>query len=151
MMTITDEELLALLREALASGPPPAAILAAAKDAYSWRDIDAQLAALTYDSLLESGELVGVRSAVLEARLLTFECGDVSVEIELADGPGGRLNGQLVPPRPAEIEIRYAGGSLTLTASPAGRFWVTSLPRGPISLLCRFADGTVVQTEWVVL
>ena len=151
MMTITDEELLALLRDALAYERVPSAVIAAAKDAYGWRDIDAQLAALTFDSLLESDELVGVRSAVLEARLLTFECGDVTVEIELADGSGGRLNGQLVPPQSAEIEIRYAGGSLTLTASAAGRFWVTALPRGPISLLCRLADGTIVQTEWVVL
>lgn len=151
MMTITDEELLALLRDALAHGPVPEAVMTAAQEAYGWRDIDAQLAALTYDSLLETGDLVGVRSALLEARLLTFEAGDVTVEIEFADGSGGRLNGQLVPPQAAEIEVRYADGSLTLTASAAGRFWVTALPRGPISLLCRFADGTVVQTEWVVL
>jgi hypothetical protein len=151
MMTITDEELLALLRDALGPRPVPDVVMSAAKEAYGWRDMDAQLAALTYDSLLETNQLVGVRSAVLEARLLTFECGDVTIEIELADGSGGRLNGQLVPPQAAEIEVRYADGSLSLTASPAGRFWVTALPRGPISLLCRFADGTVVQTEWVVL
>jgi hypothetical protein len=151
MLNITDEDLLALLQEALTYGPCPPAVVAAAKDAFGWRDIDAQLAALTFDSLLETGELVGVRSATLEARLLTFECGEVTVEIELADGSGGRINGQLVPPQAAEIEVRYAGGSLTITASAAGRFWVTELPRGPISLICRFADGTVVQTEWVVL
>lgn len=151
MLTIPDDELIAMLREAMTYGPPPAAVVAAAKDAYGWRDMDAQLAALTYDSLLEAEELVGVRSTVLEERLLTFECGDVTVEIELADGSGGRLNGQLVPPQPAEIEVRYAGGSLTLIASDAGRFWVTELPRGPVSLRCRLADGTVVQTEWVIL
>jgi len=151
MMTITDEELLALLREALGYGPVPEAVMTAAQEAYGWRDMDAQLAALTYDSLLETDALAGVRSVALEARLLTFEAGDVTVEIELADGSGGRLNGQLVPPQSAEIEVRYADGSLSLTASPAGRFWVTALPRGPISLVCRLADGTVVQTEWVVL
>ena len=74
--------------------PVPDSVLAAAKAAFSWRTIDAELAELTADSLFAD---TGVRTAE-GARLLTFEGPGIEVEVEVAHtGAGRKLTGQVVP------------------------------------------------------
>src|SRR3954471_11304839 len=61
----TDEELLAELAEALrAEQEVPAALVDSGKAVWTWRTVDAELAALTYDSAAETahGELALIRS-----------------------------------------------------------------------------------------
>jgi hypothetical protein len=109
----------------------PAELLAAARDALSWRTVDAELAELTHDSLADG--LVGVRSAPVVAapRQLGFEAGAAAVEVELADG---RLVGQLLPPGPAHVELHHATGTVASQADELGRFLfdvgVFALPDG---------------------
>src|ERR1700736_6555418 len=84
-------------RRALARAvdPVPAEVTFAAKGSLAWRRIDAELAELTFDSLLEDAALAGVRGGDT-VRLVTFEAGDVSVEVEITDaGDRRRLIGQL--------------------------------------------------------
>src|SRR4028119_2074881 len=85
-MTADDARDLALLDElrALAGRAdpvPPAAILAA-RSAIAWRTIDAELAELTYDSVLDDS-LAAVRTSET-TRLVTFEAGDAQIEVQVA-------------------------------------------------------------------
>lgn len=151
---VRDERLLAELR--LLAGrldPPPAELLRAARDSYTWRTVDAELAELTYDSDLDDAALAGVRGAG-QRRLLTFEAPAVTVEVEVvAVGGRRRLVGQLVPPASAELGIRHGEGSTSVRADDLGRFAASDLPAGPVSVRCRLRgpDQQVVSTDWVAL
>lgn len=143
-----DEQLLVELRAALDGvDPVPESVSAAARDAFAWRTIDAELAALSYDSLLDDKELSGVRSGSA-ARMLTFEADELTVEIEVERG---RLIGQLVPPQPGDVEVRHSGGSLSVRADDLGRFVAEGVPRGPFSLRCRTVGAIAIVTDWIVL
>jgi hypothetical protein len=148
---LDDERLLGELRRLFdAADPLPARVLGAARASYAWRTIDAELAALTFDSLIEPA-LTGVRGGG-EPRLVAFAAGDVQVELEIhAAGQQRRLVGQLVPPGPAELEIQQAGGThRRLQADRSGRFAAGGLSGEPIRLACRLPGQPPVVTEWLL-
>lgn len=130
--------------------PVPAAVAAAASDAFSWRTIDSELAELTYDSLMDDRALAGVRGGG-GPRQLTFEAPGLTVEVELGDGAAPHLVGQLVPPRFGTVEVRHEGGSVTLAVDDLGRFAAHHLPTGPLSLRCTADAAPPVETEWVAV
>lgn len=127
--------------------PVPAAIIEAARAAYTWRTIDAELAELTADSAMAAA---GVRSSSAP-RLLTFEGAGVEVEVEVAQtGATRRLSGQLVPVGPAQITVRWSGGSQGTTADDLGRFAVERIPAGSVSLaIVRVGADQPVVTSWI--
>jgi hypothetical protein len=131
--------------------PVPEAVDEAARVALTWRTIDAELAELTRDSLLEDAP-AGVRGAE-GARMLSFESQRLSVELEVGDlgQQGRRLVGQLVPPGPATIVVDHAGGRVDAEADELGRFVVDRLRPGPARVRCRMADGAEIETEWTQL
>jgi hypothetical protein len=147
-----DRELLALLRDVLEeTDPVPSPLVDAAQAGFTWRTVDAELAELTADSVLEGA---AVRSTEAP-RLLTFTAGAVSLVVEVA-GPtrvgdvARRLIGQIVGPRPEEVEVRHADGSLTVPTDDYGRFRAAPVPPGPISLALRFAGKRrPLVTSWV--
>src|ERR1051326_2905760 len=129
--------------------PVPDAVLAAARSAFAWRDIDAQLA-----RLVDADQLVG--SAIRahgEHRLLTFEAPGVTVAIEATEINGARkLIGQLVPSGAHHIALETAarsGRQLTAPVDHLGRFTLTAVPAGLIRLRCTLPGGAQVVTEWV--
>lgn len=132
--------------------PLPAAVADAARESFTWRTIDAELAELAYDSVLDDARLAGVRSGDAP-RTLTFEAPDLSVEVEVVEaGDQRRLLGQLVPPQAGEVQVRHPSGSTTVAADAVGRFSVAGLPSGPMSLRCRVGDeGAAFDTAWVVV
>jgi hypothetical protein len=131
--------------------PVPERVLAAARGSLTWRTVDAELAELAYDSMLEARGEALVRNAETH-RALTFEAPGLSVELEVgASGAERRLVGQLVPPQPAAIEIRHPGGTIAADADDLGRFSADAIPAGPVSLVCRRAGGGAVATDWLVL
>jgi hypothetical protein len=146
-----DDELEQELRQAeRLLDPVPARLLRGAVDIFSWRTIDAELAALTFDSA-DAPPAAAVRGSGVAGlpRLLTFDAGEVSIELELAGSAAERaITGQLVPAQPAEIELRLGDQRLTTTADAFGRFEVIARGSGPISLRFRLADSEIV-TEWV--
>lgn len=153
-MDEADVRLLAALRAVAGTvDPVPPGVVEAAKASITWRSIDAELAELAYDSLLDDALLVGTRSEVAP-RSLTFEAADVVVEVEVVDtGDRRRLLGQLVPPRPAEVQVRHSGGLIRVDADEVGRFSAAGVAAGPVSLRCRVPgrDGPPVETPWVVV
>lgn len=147
-----DDELVAELRTLFeATDPVPGHVVEAAEASLTWRTIDAELAELVADSA--EAPLVGVRShpSPTGSRLLTFEGNGLVVEVEVNTlGDTRRLLGQLVPPRAAEVEVRWPGGSIVDSTDEVGHFSADAIPGGPVSLVCRFTDtGTSVATSWI--
>lgn len=152
-MSAQDDRMIEELR-ALGSriDPPPQLLTDFARAALGWRTLDAELAELTYDSAVDDTLVATVRGAVRGPRLLTFDLGEVTVEVEVtADGDQRRLIGQVVPMQPARIEVRHSGGVTAVDADELGRFGADGLSAGPVSLRCRLDadDGErVVHTDW---
>lgn len=141
----SDDELLAALSEATRQAGEPTPTMAAAADAaFSWRTIDAELAALTYDSLAEEAALV--RDASTSTRQLVFEGEALSVELEHT--PDG-LVGQLVPPTAGTVTLLGPAGELaTAEADELGLFRLEGARRGPVRLRCTTGSDEIL-TDWV--
>jgi len=145
-----DERLLAELREAIRERQAvPREFLAAAKNAFALRDIDAELAQLTYDSSRDTASLASTRSETASIRALTFTSAHLSIELEVAEDC---LLGQLVPAQSGTIETQTGTGAISVTlADEVGLFSVEPLPVGAFRLRCQTANGTDVLTGWVTL
>lgn len=155
MKDLTDDQLLAVLGEALRmSEPVPDAVRDMARGALAWRTIDAELAAITSDSAVEG--LVGVRGTAV-ARTVLFTAGEVEVELTVAstttDAEGRSrltLSGQVVPEARVSVRIQHREGETLVTSDEFGAFAAVDVPRGPARVLLDLPDGPVV-TEAVTL
>jgi hypothetical protein len=151
-LQLQDELLLAELAAVLRPETvPPPAVLDAAAALWTWRTVDAELARLEYDSLLDDGPMI-VRAG-RQPRLLTFTAGRLTVEVEVDDTPRARrLVGQLVPAAAAELELCGATGRWSARADEYGRF-VLDLPDRPerLSLQVRLDSGAVVESAPLLL
>jgi multidrug efflux pump subunit AcrA (membrane-fusion protein) len=146
-----DDELLARLAEARqAADRVPREFIEAGKAAYAWRDIDAELAELVYDSALEEAQLAGqMRAEQAQLRALTFTAAALTIEIEVSDEA---LLGQLVPPEAGEVEVITPAGTAQLEPiDDVGFFTIRPVPAGSFRIHCRTASGTFVATNWLSL
>jgi len=148
-----DDELEAELRGLAADREPvPGELLRAAVDAFAWRDIDAEIAELVYDSLLDADAASLVRGPS-EQRMVSFAAGGMTIDVEVTGaGPGRQVLGQIAPPQRAVVEIRYPGDTVTVEADELGRFRSGPLPHGPASLRLRpaaGAEGPAIVTDWI--
>ncbi|WP_141860051.1 hypothetical protein [Kribbella jejuensis] len=143
-----DEKLIEALRAALAAADDvPAAFVEAGKSAFAWRTIDAELAALTYDSALEPLDAVAIRSESAMLRSLTFASDGWTVEVELT--PNAVL-GQLDPPEVGTVTARGDGGELaTADIDELGFFVLGPPPAIPYRLVCTTQSGTTILTGWI--
>jgi hypothetical protein len=138
-----DDELLdvlgALLRRA---DPTPDEVRRAASASLAWRDPDAALAVLIAEQ----------RPATVRGpapRLLTFEVGDMSLDLEVtAEARRVRLVGQLVPPGPTVVTVHHADGTSEVPADALGRFVVTGVATGLVRVCCTPYGATHLCTEW---
>jgi len=142
-----DGELLAMLGEALATDRDvPHAFIQAGKAVYRPPDLDAELAALIYDS---DGEPALTRADTAALRALTFASSGLTVELEVTDGG---LLGQVVPPEPAVVEVQVQDGTTSqVVADRLGCFTVHPVPRVPFRLRCRVGTRVDVLTGWLSL
>ena len=143
-----DEPWLTLLQDALArESDVPRSVIEAAYAAYSWRTIDGELAALTYDSTTEDPALAGARSQQAPLRALTFASSTVTIELEIAPTV---LLGQLVPPQSGQIVVSLQDGSSSVVeADDVGAFTVEPIPSVPFRL--QLTGPTTVATDWIRL
>jgi hypothetical protein len=150
----SDDELIAELRDLVARvDPVPDEVVMAARSAIAWRRMDAELAELLYDSVLDQEPLAGVRAGI-GVRQLTFEAPATTIEVEVVEEGGlRRLVGQVVPPGPAALQVRHQGGTATAVADALGRFSVDGLRPGPIRIRVEpeGSAGLAVETGWVVI
>jgi hypothetical protein len=130
----------------------PEHVLEAGRAAFARRDLDSELAALVADSAVDEPGVL-TRAIVSDVRMLSFECGSITVELDVESDPGSRLLrlsglavgavGEVVVVRP---ESRAAQALTT-----DGRFTVEGVEPGPMRLELTSADGRRVTTSWVTV
>ena len=149
MTASDDDSLLHLLGQALSQADPvPDRVTRVALGALAWRTIDAELAALAFDSGMEPA---GARSDEV-TRQITFAAPDLEIEVMVVPNGGRRLVGQLVPPRVATVGLTCGDQELETTSDDLGRFRFEDVRSGPTRLtVSGGSDDPPVQTEWVVL
>ncbi|MFG2883492.1 hypothetical protein ACGFYV_14520 [Streptomyces sp. NPDC048297] len=123
--------------------PVPEALIQLALDAYALHDLDARIAELAFDSLVDALPVRGVPAA---PRMLTFQAGDLTLDVEVT---GEGLIGQVLPPQPARIEVLAGPRSARpVDVDTLGRFASEAPPPGPFALRLRTGDEVIV-TEWL--
>ena len=133
--------------------PVPPEVIAAAKAASTWRRIDEELAELgeladvTADSLTLAA---GVRGGA--TRLLTYEAGDLTVEIEVStDDARIRVLGQVVPAGVVLVRVEQPAQAVEVSTDELGRFRATGLAGGPTRLVLTPPGAAPVRTQWTLL
>ncbi len=109
---------------------------------YALRTLDGELAALTYDSLMDN--TVSVRSKGTLTRILSFESDIVAFEVEV-DERLRTIMGQVVPPPEGSIELQHSAGSVTTDLGAVGSFEFVDVPSGPLRLRL-IVDGQITAT-----
>jgi hypothetical protein len=144
-----DDNLQAALREAMwTRSDVPSGVVEAARNAYSWRTIDAELAELTFDSSREP-YAAATRSESASIRALTFTSAHLTIELEVTENA---LIGQVMPPRAGTLEARTAeGGSVTAEVDGIGCFSIEPIPPSAFRLRYRNHEGSDVVTGWITL
>ena len=145
-----DEELLAELRRAIsARRAVPPEFVEAAKSAFMWHNIDAELAQLTYDSTRSTELAAATRSEAASIRALTFTSARMSIELEVTDDS---LLGQIVPAQLATIEVQPQDGPASvLSTDEIGCFSIIPIPDGPFRLRCQTPASADIVTGWITL
>lgn len=130
----------------------PAELMQAAIDAFAFRDLDAELAELVFDSMLDDDPATLVRSSS-GRRLVSFQAAGLTIDIEVTTaGPERTVMGQVIPPQRAAVEIRRREGVSAVDTDDLGRFTSPGLRSGPVSLRVRPAgagQGPAIVTDWV--
>ncbi len=150
-----DDALLAELGDVLQerAQDAPAEVVEAAKGLLTWRTVDAELARLAFDSLVDGAAVT--RAGVVDAgpRLLTFEADAATLEVEVGRTAAGvRLVGQLDPPGPAAVAVRGPASVVTGAADELGRFVLeVPAPAGPVTVSWTPAGGPTYSGSAVLL
>jgi hypothetical protein len=145
-----DEELLAALRQALAERQAvPPEFVEAAKNAFAWHNIDAELAELTYDSSRDAEPAPSTRAETASIRALTFTSAHLTIELEVTHDS---LLGQIVPAQPGTIKVQLRDGAeSTVPADRIGRFTIRPMPAGTFRLHCKTSPDADALTNWITL
>jgi hypothetical protein len=145
-----DDQLMAVLQDALnAAADMPPEFVDAGKAAYAWRTIDADLAALTYDSAWDADQLsTATRTEHATLRALTFASDELTIEVEITDDA---VLGQIMPTQAGSVTISVVDGPELgpVPIDELGFFVVRPVPAGAFRLLCRTASGATAITGWV--
>jgi hypothetical protein len=149
---MNDEAVFEELRDLIArTDPVPERLDDAARAAFTWRTIDAELAELMQDSAEVDEAALALRGAATGPRLLSFESPRLAIEAEVTVlGPRERrLVGQIVPPVAASLTLEQGGVRLTAQADELGRFAFDRVGAGPVRLRAALPDGGMeVATPW---
>ena len=131
--------------------PVPPTVISAARSAYTWRTIDAELAELTFDSEL-TPEGAGRRGMAAVDRELTFTAGPCTVELSVgaSSGPTKTLVGQVVPADATEVVAHSGGGERRAPVDEIGRFRIEGVAPGPVRLVVQLADARSISTDWFI-
>lgn len=145
-----DEELLELLRQALAERQAvPPDFVEAARNAFAWHNIDAELAELTYDSSRDAETVAATRAETASIRALTFTSAHLTIELEVTHDS---LLGQIVPAQAGTIRVQRRDGAETMVPADAiGRFTIRPIPGGAFRLHCKTAADADALTGWITL
>jgi hypothetical protein len=117
---------------------------------YTFRTLDAELAALAFDSAAGGDEQL--MPSERPARLLSFETADLTIEVEIIpQGETIHLVGQILPPAVVQIDVRQQEVVSTGTTDGLGRFSLILPELGPFQLSLPYAGpkGGATMTDWI--
>jgi hypothetical protein len=146
----TEADLRALFSRA---DPVPPLLDDAARAAFTWRTIDAELAELMSDSADASEEAALLVRSGSGPRQLSFESPRLGIELEVtATGDRSRrVEGQLLPPAAAIVTIERPGeDGLSVQADELGRFVLDGLRAGVVRLHVMLR-GTQIAIPWTTI
>ncbi|HEY7072305.1 MAG TPA: hypothetical protein VH479_19410 [Acidimicrobiales bacterium] len=138
-----DDSLLAVLARVIDEADPVPADARATALAADMSGLDAELAELVFDSLLDERGTT-LRDDAGDVRSLTFTTGDRTIEVDLADGG---LVGRLSPAEDAPVELEQGTTRVPLPVDDLGRFRAVVRP-GPLRLRVGGAGGAIA-TPWI--
>lgn len=141
-----DEELMTLLADAIAEvDPVPPHVMQAARDTFTWSDIDAAFAELVFDSAVAAAGVRGDGAA----RQLIFQAPAVEIDLMVTTDGQRELAGHLFPPQTVEVDLlEEAGDRRRTTSDELGRFSFTLPRRARVRLSLVAGDGRVT-TDWI--
>ena len=141
-----DEALLAALRQAVdAMRDVPPDFVEAGKQAFAWRNVDAELAELTHDSAAAAS----VRAETAAVRALTFTSAHLGIQLEVT---ADSLVGQVTPAQPATVTVQPRTGDETeLAIDEIGCFSVQPIPPVMFRLHVQAGADVNVLTSWITL
>jgi hypothetical protein len=142
-----DDALTAALKEAVAEADAVSdRRREAARAAFTWRSVDAELMELLHDSALEAG--AAVRGPADPGRLLSFGGGSLTIELEVG---AGAVTGQVLPAQAATVTLQRTGAEdRTVAADAAGFFRIDEVGSGPVRFVVTTSEQTLT-TAWVTL
>jgi hypothetical protein len=144
-----DNEILEILRKGMEEADAvPSTVSEFASALFTWRDIDAELAELTFDSVDEDAP-AGVRSTST-ARMISFEVGKWTIDLEYIPATG-ILMGSVSPASAFTVELHSRGARLAVELDDRGTFEFENVEGGPVSLVFRSSEGETVKTSWIAL
>ena len=117
--------------------PVPQLLDDAARAAFGWRTVDAEIAELLRDSADATDDAALLVRSGGGPRQLSFESPQLGIEIEVTEtGPRERrLAGQLLPPADATVTVERPGQEpLSVQADDLGRFVLEGLRAGAVRL-----------------
>ena len=147
-----DEVLLGLLGQALDEGDPvPNQVVQTVLALADLSEVDAELAALVADTLLEQDVVLFRHEVTMDVdassdRLVSFATPQLNVDVELHAGDPSMM-GVVMPAGVFEIEVETPQGKVATRSDELGRFHV-ELPPGPCRLRIHSRGGAVV-TPWI--
>ena len=147
----TDDALVDELRRVRAlADPVPAAWRQAALASLAWQDIDAEPAALAYDSLSgRDPRLAGGQPGTQAVRELRYAAGaaGLSLEVDL-NADRLRVVGEVSPAAAVEVVAVWPEGRQATTADDRGAFRFDDLPRRPLCLV--IGGDAPLKTGWIL-
>ena len=145
----TDEALLGRLRLVVDQlDPVPGHLAEGAEALLGLRRLDEELAELVRDSAEEQGRLLAVRGEG-DVRLISFETGPVTVELQVTERGGRRdLVAQVSGTAVVRAEVETAGGRTPVVVEDS-LFTVEGAPAGLLRLRLLTAAGRDLVTSWV--
>ena len=146
-MSASDRALMQALAEAVGGTAPPTGLVARCEGLLDWMNVDAELAELLEQPMLEAA---GTRGAADVVDLLEFSVADGTCVIEVT--PSAHvLRGQVLGAEAREITVRTGDGvGRTATIGDQGRFEISNPPSGGIRLELD-AAGRRIHTDWFVI
>lgn len=151
-MSTQDDSLEARLRQVTAEADPvPDHVVADAKALFTLRDLDAELAELVADSWVDEPSVL-TRALVADVRMLSFACGDVTIELDVDTDPvSGRvhLHGVAIGAT-GEVVVVLTGHRLSVPLV-GGHFDLELPSGGPLRLELTRPDGGRVTTAWITV
>jgi hypothetical protein len=139
----THDDLLDRISAAFDDLPPVSAgLTSAARDAFSWRRADAELAVLLSDSA--EAELVGARGSSTERRAFRYGAGEFVIRAHLTEAT---LVVMVEPPLSVVCRVASASGTIAHRTDELGEL-ATDAPELPMRIEVDLPSGTTI-TPWI--